>query len=170
MEPISTSLPHATNHSQMEQTLKNVLKHRVLKVPWKEDYSNRKTKKKSTLEYNCYHPIPPSRLQISFPPILSQRSTVLGNAGTKPGVVTITLQTRRVKTRWGGEKSKVTQLAVIQPEIGWKILSSIRHLVLILQDFFYQIITETIISIAFQKTGIISLHMKTQVFLIMVIV
>ena len=32
MEPISTSLPHATKHSQMEQTFKNVLKCRVLKV------------------------------------------------------------------------------------------------------------------------------------------
>lgn len=71
MEPISTSLLHATKHSQMEQTLKNVLKHRVLKVPWKEDYSNRKTKKKSALEYNCHHPILSSCLQISFPSILS---------------------------------------------------------------------------------------------------
>lgn len=42
-----------------------------------------------------------------------------------------------MKTRWGGEKSKVTQLAVIEPEIGWKILSSTRHLVLILEDFFF---------------------------------
>lgn len=127
---ISISLPRATKHSKMEQTLKNIFWNKELvKALCKEqndddnnnnNSSSSKTLKHSIPEYNRHHHIPPARLPISFLSILCYEPTALGNAGTKPGVVTVTLQTRKAMTYGEGSSQGSHSWLVIEPELWWK--------------------------------------------------